>query len=270
MQNFLYFLLFVCIPLLGAPIQDHFPPDLTYLTQALDIPPHEDLILATQARWLRKAGQERWEMQELDSTKRTLVLQWADGHGLFSPWTPSTRHYDHAIILGATVGAMQQRLNYLKKLWMTGTRFQSVVWLTGERPLDAYADGTFDGLHTESAAARFLWEQADLPPDLRALPVVFVEVPMKKVGLSYARPTTGDTIVSWLHEHQPSPCTALFVSSQPFCGYQFSVIHTLLPEDIFFDVVGEGVDPTLHSSAAAVTLDTLARWIYQESLRLSQ
>ena len=64
----------------------------------------------------------------------------------------------------------------------------------------------------------------------------------------------------------PEPCKALFVSDQPFCGYQFAVIKATLPQTFLFDVVGEGVDPTIHPLAAAITLDSIARWIYQESL----
>lgn len=88
---------------------------------------------------------------------------------------------------------------------------------------------------------------------------------MKIEGSSVKRPNTEDTLVAWL-KVAPEPCKALFVSDQPFCGYQFAVIKTNLPNTFLFDLVGQGVDATSHPAAAAITLDTVARWIYQEAL----
>jgi hypothetical protein len=100
---------------------------------------------------------------------------------------------------------------------------------------------------------------------MKSLPVVFIAVPMKKEGSRVTRPNTGDTIVAWL-QSTPEPCNALFVSDQPFCGYQFAVVKGILPEAFRFDFVGQGVDPLSHPAAAAVTLDSIARWIYQEHI----
>jgi hypothetical protein len=164
---------------------------------------------------------------------------------------------------------MQIRLNYLKQLWNEGTRFHEIVWLTGDRPLDKRVDGLTDVCSNESEAARILWQEADLPEEMRLLPVVFIAVPMKVEGSSQKRPNTEDTIVAWL-KVSPEPCKALFVSDQPFCGYQFAVIKANLPNTFLFDLVGQGVDPSSHPAAAAITLDSIARWIYQENLITSQ
>jgi hypothetical protein len=223
--------------------------------------PDSDVIVQTQKQWLRKAGQERWEQSELSKDQREFVLHWAEAQGLFSPWTPACQSYDKALILGATTSRMQLRLDYLKKLWMQGVRFQEIVWLTGERPLDKRVDALTDRCSNESQAAHILWEEADLPKEMRSLPVIYVEVPMKPQG----RPNTEDTIVAWLNTGV-LPCSAIFISDQPFCGYQFAIIKTLLPEAFAFDVVGQGADPTSHPAAAAITLDALARWLYQDKL----
>lgn len=37
-----------------------------------------------------------------------------------------------------------------------------------------------------------------------------------------------------------------------------------IPSDA--DLVGQSIDPMSHPSAAAITLDSIARWIYQENL----
>lgn len=251
----------------ASPIQDRKidPVALSQLALALGIPQDADIVVETQKRWLRKVNQERWEIGELSSDQRTLVLNWASEQGIFTSWQPASKVYDKALILGAPTSRMQMRLDYLKQLWNEGTRFKEIVWLTGDRPLDKRVDGLTDRCSSESEAARIIWQETNLPEEMRSLSVVFVAAPMKIEGSFQKRPNTEDTIVAWL-KLSPSPCKALFVSNQPFCGYQFSVIKASLPSAFLFDLVGQGFDPTGHPAAAAVTLDSLARWIYQEDL----
>lgn len=251
----------------STPIQDRTidPRALSELTSFLDIPQDGDIIAETQKRWLRKAGQERWEISELSPEQRLFVLDWAEKQGIFAPWTPTLKTYDKALILGATTSRMKMRLDYLKELWLQGTRFNEIVWLTGDRPLDARVDTLTDRCSNESEAARILWEEADLPQEMRNLSLVFIAVPMKTEGTSLKRPNTEDTIIAWLNT-APQPCSALFVSDQPFCGYQFAIIKTCLPPSFQFDLVGQGADATIHPAAAAITLDAIARWLYQENL----
>jgi hypothetical protein len=259
--------LFFCSFAFATPIQDHKidPTALAELTAALQIPPDANIVIETQKRWLRKPDQERWEIAELSSDQRQFVLDWASAQGLFSPWRPACKVYDQALILGATTSRMQMRLGFLKELWNEGVRFDQIVWLTGERPLDGRVDGLIDLCKNEAEAARLIWEEADLPEEMKRLPALFIAVPMKKDGLNAKRPNTEDTLIAWL-QIAKEPCKALFVSDQPFCGYQFAVIKAKLPESFLFDVVGPGVDPTSHPRAAAITLDSLARWIYQEHI----
>jgi hypothetical protein len=247
----------------SSPIQNRCidPSSLQELTATLGISPDKDLIAETQKQWLRSSGKERWEMAELTPEKRKFVLDWAKKQGLYSEWSPLYKTYDKALILGATTSRMQMRLDYLKTLWNQGSRFSKIIWLTGDRPLDKRADELTDRCSTETEAARVIWEKTNLPDEMRKLPVVFVSVPMK----GKERPNTADTIVAWLNV-EPNPCTALFVSDQPFCGYQHAVIKGSLPEPFQFEVVGPGVDPSSHPSAAAITLDALARWLYQDNL----
>jgi hypothetical protein len=263
----------------ALPLQDHKlgHASLLQLASALDIPQDADLIAATQAAWLRTPNQERWEMAELAPDKKVFVLNWAKEQGLFAPWKPCAKRYDKALILGATTSRMQMRLDFLIELWNEGVRFSEMVWLTGDRPLDKKVDGLTDRCQSESEAARILWEETCLPEGMGALPVLFIAVPMLEEGsipgviektgkrCTLRRPNTVDTLLAWVR-HSPEPCSALFISDQPFCGYQFAVIKATLPNAILFDLVGAGVDPTSHPAAAAITLDSIARWIYQESL----
>jgi hypothetical protein len=260
-----YLLLFLCLCIFSfaLPIQDHKidPSALKELCLTLDIASDADLIKQTQKQWLRKPGQERWEMKELSNDKKAFVLTWAKEQGLFTPWKPACKRYDKALILGATTVHMQMRLDYLKALWLEGIRFDEVVFITGDRPLDKRVDELMDRCQNESEAAPILWEETPLPDEMRSLPVIFIAVPMKNRG----RPNTEDTLVAWL-KRVDKPCTALFVSDQPFCGYQFAIIKSCLPPSIQFDVVGQGIESPSHPAAAAILLDSIARWIYQENL----
>jgi hypothetical protein len=162
---------------------------------------------------------------------------------------------------------MEKRFQYLKTLWEEGVRFKQIVWLTGDRMLDARIDALTERCSTEYEAARIIWQEANLPEAMRTLDVTFIKAPMKRVGLSLQRPNTQDTVIAWLQTN-PKPGTALFVSNQPYCCYQNAIVKSSVPEEFSFDVVGPQMNPDLHSASAAIILDTLARWIYTETDRL--
>lgn len=264
-----YSLLAICFYqfLFALPMQERQidPEALSRLALELNIPLAADIIAETQKQWLRQAGQERWDLKELSSDQKQFVLTWASEEGFFTAWQPIDSFYDKALILGATTGHMQMRLDFLKQLWEEGVRFREVVWLTGERPLVPRVDQLTDRCSNESEAAFILWQETEMPEEMRKLPAVFISVPMKNEAGSPKRPNTKDTIIAWIDE-EPEPCKALFISTQPFCGYQFAVIKSSLPETFFFDVAGPGAEPSSHPAAAAITLDSIARWIYQENL----
>lgn len=260
MKKPLYFLLFLG-HLVGKPILDHKidPEALQELASFFKIPKHANLIEETQKTWLRKPGCERWEMEELSSDQKDFVLKWASKAGFFSPWKGVETTYDKALILGATTNRMKRRLEFLKELWNDGVRFDEIVWLTGKRPLDSRIEDFADRCSDESQAARLIWEETSFPGELT---VTFIEVPMKDGG---KRPDTRDTILAWLEKFS-IPCKCVFVSDQPFCGYQFGAIKACMPEEFLFDVVGNGETPQNHG-AAAITLDSIARWIYVDNCR---
>jgi len=263
MKSFLLLLTF-CHTCFAAPLQNHKinPTALHELMEALHI--SGDIIKETQKHWIRPPDKERWEINELTLDQRSCVLNWAQKQDLYAEWKPASNVYDVALILGATTPSMQLRLAYLKKLWVEGTRFHEVIWLTGDRPLDPRVDHLSDDCNTESEASHLLWQRADLPVEMSNLPVTFIASEMKTDRLALNRPNTKDTLLSWL-QTQDSPRKTLFVSHQPFCGYQFAVINSVLPETFLFDLVGPGCNLDKHKHLAAVTLDTLARWLYQEN-----
>lgn len=83
-----YFIsLILCLSSLifANPIQDHKidPKVLSELALALGISPDKNLIEETQKHWLRKSGQERWELKEINLDQRHFVLNWAKKNGFF-------------------------------------------------------------------------------------------------------------------------------------------------------------------------------------------
>ncbi len=263
----LAFFLFVLTSSLGAtPIKDYTIDSkaLSELALAFDITDNQNIVEETQKKWLRKNGQERWEVDKLDSNLSNFVLSWANENGFFEERTPSSLTYDKAFILGATTSRMKMRLEHLKKLWINGIRFSEVVWLTGERPLDERVDTLLDLCKTESDAAKIVWESSDLPQDMANLPVTFISVPMKIEKGNLIRPNTADTILAYV-EKAKDPIKALFISNQPYCNYQFAVIKKFLPEEFIFDIAGPGVDSENSTINAAVILDSIARELYLSS-----
>lgn len=250
--------IFLCsCALFAEPIQERYldKTAVRALATHLGIPEDEDLIQATQARWLRGQSLERWEMARIDHRLSEDIIQWGKEQGIYAPWRPKLIYYDKAVILGATTERMLSRLNYLVSLWNEGIRFDELIFLTGERSLDKQVDNYLEA-KTETGAAGLIYRDAMLPSDMR-------EIPMRVISAeksSGRRATTRDTILLYSREKSH---TALFVSCQPFCGYQYAIIKDTLVDTIDFDVVGEGRNPHSHSLAASVTLDSVARWLYQ-------
>lgn len=265
MKSFLSLFFLILPALFAAPLQEHSPnlEAIQILAESLGMKPEEDLIEYTQTHWLRSPSQERWEMTPLSKESSEKVLSFGLNQGLYEEWKPGQKTYHAAVILGATTGKMRSRIEHLNHLFSQGSRFEEVIFLTGERPLDPKIDEIFNGCKTESEAAVLLWDHALLPKLMRSLKVTFLSTPMK----GEKRPNTADTLYTWIDYDsslmQETEKTFLFISDQPFCGYQFATIEKILPENLLFDVVGTSVDPRSHPLAASITLDSLARWIYQ-------
>lgn len=86
------------------------------------------------------------------------------------------------------------------------------------------------GIHTELDMMRWLWGEVDMPLDIRLLPTVFVDAPMKqplKEGGLSVRPTTEDTIMEWLKSHPIKGCL-LLSSGAPYGMAQDEAFWMLL------------------------------------------
>ncbi len=243
------------------------------------------IVQETQASWLRKPGQERWQMEDTNQAFSDKLRPAFQELGILDEVTPSCKNYDYAVLLGATLPATRRRLAYVLKLWDEGTRFKKLVFFVGARPLDPEREPLKELYNleqdilpvnaswkqpttppaTETEMSRMVVEQTQLPEGFQDVEIVYVDTPMQKnVDGTLRRPTTGDTIKTWLEQEDAQPGTILAISSQPYVGYQDAVLRTLLPERFAIETVGNKTSDELKTS---VILDNIARWLYQENKR---
>lgn len=246
----------------------------------------KNIVDETQKQWLRAAGKERWQVDEILGSRKQELMPLFKQLGLSNEITPSKNRYDYVILLGATTQRMWTRLAYAGELWNKGIRFNNIVLLGSERPLDPNLETyeTLRGLHdaslpqrsdwqasletpkTEAQAFAYIFNQIGLPQEMRSIGVTLIDSPMRRnPNGSPKRPTTGDTIFDWLAK-KPTPGSCLLISNQPYVYYQDSVARTYLPAPWQIETVGQGASDSVR---IVELLDTLARTLYQENIRLS-
>ncbi len=203
----------------GAP-----SPLLRELFQALNLSSENIIEMNTiaQNEFLRKPGEERWNMKEVPHEKEKM-LPILEKLGVIHEVLPSSQMYesvDYIFIHGARVSRMQDRVKFfLTKVWpelseQTKKRVK-VVFLSGDRKLDAALHEKEDLfnpdsskvhlradwkkpstlIETENDAARIIWDQMVSDKFLRDK-ILFVPALQTQEG---KRPTTKDTIKQWLN-----------------------------------------------------------------------
>jgi hypothetical protein len=242
-----------------------------------------DIVAKTQTVWLRKPGQERWDLTgEKTINTKNLQSLFRDC-GMIDEVNPALKEYDYVLVMGALASRMRLRLAHVLDLYDQGIRFKQIIFLGGMRPrqtqleneetilglglkndpLSKKTDWHFNGNlpETESEIMRVLYDQVDLPTDFTAnVQAVFVDAPMKLNSEGQlVRPTTADTFAEWL-KLNPTPGKCLVISNNPYIGYQDSVARTLLPSSFKIETVGTKDS----GEKLSVHLDNLARWLHQE------
>lgn len=232
----------------------------------------ESMISASQV-WRRKPGQERWDLPALDIPERIehKVFELLAQIGLTEPTAPGRKQYDYALLLGATVPGMKQRLDYLVDCWNQGVRFRHLIYLVGQRPLNPEIDypqllisqlqqsdnNKLDPYpFTETEAAIMLHQLVPMPVAMRAVPVEFIDTPRNWRNGFWHRPNTRDTLRHWA-KIDPLPGTALVLSDQPHGMYQKEVVRQELT-DFTIDLAAGPADP---ATTLPVYLDALALWL---------
>jgi hypothetical protein len=214
--------------------------------------------------------------------------------GYFREQEPAKKHYNYAIILGATVPSVVARLEYLASCWQKDIRFDEIIFLGSTRLLDEKRDGIplqkWGGMQilpeqTEIWMMAIVYKNVILPEKMRNVPVRFIQAPPRSDG-RYAN--TGDTLRAWLDGKQqittevthwleidferesdkkyesPKAGNALFISHQPWVMYQDTVIRSYVPLRFVVETVGpesEGDDLLIKY------FDFLTRVLYQERVR---
>lgn len=259
-----------------------------------------------QTIFLRPASMERKDTKGLRekylpyTTKKVFDL--FQGIGDIDDVYPSKNSYDYILINGSTVGNMRVRLKTLMDLVTSGkiilTPQTTLVFLTGERDLFPEEDEPLlmssdlvkfrsDWVRpsvlpqTEDQAAEWIWNQTDLPEELRQAKIVFVrakkktEIDSKTGEVKVKRPTTADTVQTWIEKEQPTPGTCLSISDQPYVYYQQLTMTTCFKKagllDKGFSVEGVGLkhrspqgDEAQFKENIQIVLDNFARTIYTE------
>lgn len=242
------------------------------------------IVKATQQAWLRPAGKERWEMEDIFSAQKEQILPLIKRLGMIDEIKPTDKYYNYAIVLGAITRTMRTRFAYLIEQWQQGVRFDQIIFLVGARPLDATLEShqvvlntdnteqyvrknwSFEGIlpSTETDAAKIVYHQADLPVDMGQIPVRFIDTPMQPTNTgSVRRPNTADTIAAWLATN-PKPGSCLFISNQPYCSYQNSIVKTVLPASFSMQTVGSKASD---DTSITMHLDNIARFLFSEEKR---
>lgn len=247
----------------------------------------QSLNRIAQKYFLRKSGQERWEMEKKYEDKRGELLPVFKELNVIDAVWPSEKKYQHIIIHGSTITGMRRRLDFLNTLWDQGIRSETIIFFSGERPLDPTLESKEVLLNqelshipfrkgwkcpekmpeTEADAARLAWDQMISNEDLRTKNVLFIRVPMIKdpdTGKP-RRPQTKDTIEAWLNKN-PVPGKCLAISNNPYIPYQHQTMLKTLraknwDQQLQVETVGGATDA---DTPVAIHLDNIARWLYTE------
>jgi hypothetical protein len=248
--------------------ENHFPtPSLIFLFDLMGIT-HDyslkSMVRATQQKWLQPC-KECWHFDPKEEHRMGYIFPFLQKIGCVDAVYPKEQQYDYALVLGGYYTFIQSRLKTLVNEWEKGVRFRRLVFLTGERFLDPRTEAplfNFTSKQTEAELMLHLWEKHFASSTLKGLPFTLVDTPgSKNKEGNWLRPTTMDTILKWL-SYAPKPGKCLCISSQPFIGYQHSVLSTYLPKNFLIETIGDGAEKDLPLS---VYLDNLARWLYQEA-----
>ena len=206
------------------------------------------VVAKTQDTWIAvRQGQGNKERTDLkDSPEREAIRgdvdQCATDMALYAERKPALKNYTYAACHGAFLPGVRTNLSMLIAAWKQGIRFESLVFLSGERDLrkgeneqdcvknledgSSYpffkkgwkmpADARYE---TEYDMVKLVWDQTELPKDMAEVlkdKVVFINAPRGK----NARPGTKDTIREWLEKYHPEPGTVLAYSYPLLWPYQ--------------------------------------------------
>lgn len=214
------------------------------------------LVAYTQQHWLR--NKDRWELPKQAYADEAKYKELLAAVGMLEAIVPTAKKYQAAVILGSDVADVKNRIEYLMYLIDTGCCFKQIILVGSRRSLYSYEYENFKALFGKQLCAT---TEIEMMQDIfkHLIPAhqsLIVATPVTSERL----PNTADTIKTLLSQH-PAISSYLFISNQPFCGYQEAVIASLIPAPTSFDIAGPShYSPTDFNEA--LIKDTLARWLY--------
>ncbi len=235
------------------------------LSEKLGLRDSGNLLQEIQKYWMRRPGSERFEMLPLKREQQHLILSWAKDHSLIHEWYPPQKKYDYIAVFGARINGMIHRIRFLEKILEEGVDTKEIIFMTGMRPLGQDEKYDAPGCDTEYDAAKYLWKTQRISKKTDKIKCRFICVDMQETTEGMRRPNTRDVVLE-MAKHYPPSAKYLFVSSQPFCYYQKTIVEHSLPKEYDFDVAGERFCTYYYVAPAAVVLDTLTRILYEKKM----
>jgi len=264
------------------------------------LPSINEVLQKKETGWLRPAGVEREECDEVFPQMRQELMPIYRQLGVIDEVAPTQKEYDYAVVFSNMVRPVRQRLNYTHTVSEQGITFKEIHLLGGrELPLKPKFeseqvlldqnnpdlpfrnDWKFDGKlpKDETEKMDFLYNQGRFTAQFRAIPKNTLDVTVedaqnsghevhyqKKADGSITRVNTGTQVLAWLNKYGLKGGKALWISNQPYVDYQGVVVESYAPSSFHVETVGPQADldkPNLNLDI----LDTSVRLVYQEKAR---
>ena len=93
----------------------------------------QSVVEATQKAWLRKAGTERWDVDDSFEKLHDQLYPLFKELGILEEITPSKKVYDYGVVLGAMVTRIRDRLNLMLRAFESGVRYKKLIIQVGDR-----------------------------------------------------------------------------------------------------------------------------------------
>jgi len=234
----------------------------------------KNVVKLTQQKWLKK--NDRDTLEEVDKKRESYIYQLKEA-GCIDRILPFKKNYDYCLVLGGQYQTFISRLQYLIDNWEKGVRFRSLVFLGEKRAVDFEKEkklllkNSNNQIRTkvskkmpqiEIDMMKFIYENTEVPKEMRALKTVFIDGAMDISNREIVLPNIFNAILTWFNEAKPAAGSCLVVSSQPYVGYQESIVRAALNRNFEIEAIG---DAALPETKVSIYLETLARWLYQEA-----
>lgn len=254
----------------------------------------DDAVKKTQEQWVAviagAGNRERADLRDLKMQKdqKETVLEVVYELKLVEPRVPSLTHYNYALCLGAFLDTVKDRLAAAIEAWESGVKFDSLVFLTGERTLRKDTGDKDDiqkiidcqhphlkfkegwvmpenaPYETEYDMVCLIVDQVCLPEDMAKElegKITIVNAPRGDL----ARPTTATTYKVWLDSNKPEKGSSILAFSTPLVwAYQDLAARTVLGDEYPLETVAPSFpNPNEHPALVSLVKDTVAKCLYE-------